>query len=151
MSDRPLAYTPATYPSPHPVVGIDVTILVSREATGGHEITLQVGGVGAGPPPHSHPWDESFFVVKGGVDFTVDGKSTRAGPGAFFHLPAGTIHAFCICEDGSLMLEVTGAGSRSSSMFRAIGEEMAPGPPKVEDVGRLVGILNRFGADVHTD
>jgi quercetin dioxygenase-like cupin family protein len=151
MPVHPIAVTPSTYPAPHPVVGIDVTVLVSREATGGHEITLQSGGIGAGPPPHSHPWDESFFVVKGAVDFTVEGKTTRATPGAFFHLPAGTVHAFQICEDGSQMMEVTGAGSRSSSMFRAIGEEMAPGKPKPEDVGKLVGILNRFGADVQTD
>ena len=96
MSREPLTLEPRNYPKPHNVVGIDITVLVSREATGGHEITLQTGDKGSGPPPHSHPWDESFYVVRGAVDFTVEGKTTKAGPGTFFHLPAGTVHAFCI-------------------------------------------------------
>lgn len=149
MSTSPLAFDPSNYPEPRRVLGIDVTILVSRAMTGGHEITLQRGDVGAGPPPHSHPWDESFYVVRGAVDFTVEGESTRAVPGAFFHLPAGTVHAFCIRENDTFMMEITGAGSHSSSMFQALSDEMAPGPPGSEDVPKFVEILERFRAKVH--
>ena len=118
MSREPLALEPLDYPKPHNVVGLEITVLVSREATGGHEITLQTGDRGSGPPPHSHPWDESFYVVRGAVDFTVDGKTTKAGPGAFFHLPAGTVHAFRIQENGTSM-------SRNNSIVRC---EIAPTP-----------------------
>lgn len=149
MPGKPFALDARTYPRPHSVVGLDITVLVSRETTGGHEITLQSGHQGSGPPPHSHPWDESFYVVKGAVTFTVGDTSTRAGPGAFFHLPAGTVHAFRIEEDGTAMMEITGAGSRSSSMFRSISEEVAPGQPAPEDVPKLVEILGRYGAKVH--
>ena len=44
MSHEPLTLEPLNYPKPHNVVGIDITVLVSREATGGHEITLQTAG-----------------------------------------------------------------------------------------------------------
>ena len=150
MSHEPLTLEPLNYPKPHNVVGIDITVLVSREATGGHEITLQTGDKGAGPPPHSHPWDESFYVVRGAVDFTVESKTTKAGPGTFFHLPAGTVHAFCIQGNGTRMMEITGAGSQSSSMFRSIAQEVPPGQPKPEDVPKLIEILGRFGAKVHS-
>jgi len=36
------------------------------------------GPEGSGPPPHSHPWDESFFVVKGEIDFGIDDESQTA-------------------------------------------------------------------------
>ena len=150
MTRNPFVFEPQNYPRAHSVVGLDVTVLVSREATGGHEITLQSGDKGSGPPPHSHPWDESFYVVKGVVDFTVEGKTTHAVPGTFFHLPAGTVHAFCIRENGTAMMEITGAGSQSSSMFRSIGQEVAPGQPKPEDVPKLIEILGRFGAKIHS-
>src|SRR5574341_1726534 len=150
MTRNPFILEPPNYPRAHSVVGVDVIVLVSREATGGHEITLQSGDKGSGPPPHSHPWDESFYVVKGAVDFTVNGKTTKAVPGTFFHLPAGTVHAFCIQEDGTAMMEITGAGSQSSSMFRSIAEEVAPGQPKPDGVPKLIEILGRFGAKIHS-
>ena len=151
MSCEPYNFDSLNYPKPHSVVGIDVAVLVSREATGGHEITLQTGEEGSGPPPHSHPWDESFYIVKGRVDFTVGNKTTKAVAGAFFHLPAGTVHGFRVEQNGTVMMEITGAGSQSSSMFRSISEEVAPGQPKPEDVPKLVEILSRFGANVHSE
>jgi hypothetical protein len=41
--------------------------------TGSYEIFRQAGPEGAGPPPHSHPWEEAFYVIAGQVTFGVDG------------------------------------------------------------------------------
>ena len=149
MSSEAFVYERPDYPRPHSVVGVDVTVLLSRDITDGHEITSQVGQKGSGPPPHSHPWDESFYVVSGAVEFVVNGKPTYATSGAFFHLPAGTVHGFTIQEDGTVMMEITGAGSQSSAMFQSISEEVEPGQPTPDDVPKLVEILGRYGADVH--
>ena len=53
----------------HPlnVVGEQLTVLASGAQTGGYEIFRQVGPEGSGPPPHTHPWDESFYVVRGEI------------------------------------------------------------------------------------
>jgi len=48
-----------------------ITILASSRETGGYEIFLQKGLEGSGPHPHSHPWDESFYVTKGEIDFGI--------------------------------------------------------------------------------
>ena len=146
MSKQAFDIGPQNYPEPHSVVGVDVMVLASKEATGGYEITLQIGNEGSGPPPHAHPWDESFFVVKGEVDFTYEDKTSRAVAGTFFHLPAGTVHGFRICEDGTTMMEITGEGSQSIAMFKSISEEVAPGIPQSTDVPKIVEILGRFGA-----
>jgi quercetin dioxygenase-like cupin family protein len=44
-----------------------VTVLASNAATQSYGITLQQGEEGPGPPPHSHDWDEAFYVLKGEI------------------------------------------------------------------------------------
>jgi hypothetical protein len=65
MAVRPFIVAPEDYAPALDIVGEHVTVLASGEATEGYEIFLQRGPEGNGPPPHSHPWDESFYVVKG--------------------------------------------------------------------------------------
>ena len=47
------------------VVGEQITVLASGDRTGSYEVFHQIGPEGSGPPPHSHPWDEAFYVVAG--------------------------------------------------------------------------------------
>jgi quercetin dioxygenase-like cupin family protein len=47
------------------IVGEKLTVLASGAQTGSYEIFRQVGPEGSGPPPHTHPWDESFYVIDG--------------------------------------------------------------------------------------
>jgi len=59
--------TPETTPTPLNVVGEHITLLAPGSRTGSYEIFRQAGPEGSGPPPHFHPWDESFYVVKGEI------------------------------------------------------------------------------------
>jgi hypothetical protein len=60
---EPFIVAPEDYADSLDIVGEHVTVLASGERTQGYEIFLQRGPEGSGPPPHSHPWDESFFVM----------------------------------------------------------------------------------------
>ena len=102
----------------------------------------------AGPPLHSHPWDECFFVLSGEVEFSFVERTVQALPGTVFHLPAGTPHGFMIKENGTTMLEFTGQGSKSTQMFTSVDSEVAPGAPTAADVPKLIDILARYGAVV---
>jgi quercetin dioxygenase-like cupin family protein len=73
--------TPATRPAPLNVVGEQITVLAPGSRTGGYEIFRQAGPEGSGPPPHCHPWDESFYVVRGNIAFGIGGKDMIAEPG----------------------------------------------------------------------
>jgi quercetin dioxygenase-like cupin family protein len=128
------------------VVGVRVTVLVSDAMSHTQQITLQSGDKGAGPPPHSHDWDESFYVTKGRVDFTCGGQTTTCLPGTLVHVPAGTIHAFSFGPDGGEMLEVTGTGSKAVQMFSALDREIPPGPV---DVPKVVQVAGMYGLAVH--
>ena len=148
MRNEAYVLTPATYPSPLSVVGVDVTVLAAADVTGGYEVTMQKGNAGSGPPLHSHPWDECFFVLSGEVEFNIDRRQVQAMPGTMFHLPAGTPHGFTIKVNGTTMLEFTGQGSQSTQMFTSVNNEVAPGLPTAADVPKLIDILARYGAAV---
>ena len=47
------------------VVGEHVTVLASGAQPGSYEVFHQRGAEGSGPPPHSQPWDEAFYVTRG--------------------------------------------------------------------------------------
>src|SRR5580704_9279407 len=99
--------TPATAPDPLNVVGEKITVLASGAQTGSYEIFHQTGPEGSGPPPHSHPWDEAFYVIRGQIAFGLDGRAMVATPGTLVHLPAGTTHWFRFGSGGGEMLSVT--------------------------------------------
>ena len=145
MNAKAFVVTPKEYPQPLNVVGELITVLASGAATQGYEIFLQQGPEGSGPPPHSHPWDESFYVVKGEVEFGVDDERHVAAAGTLVHLPAGTTHWFRIRKGGCEMISMT-ARLGASEMFTDIHREISPEQPSVE---QLVGVITRHGVTVH--
>jgi quercetin dioxygenase-like cupin family protein len=126
------------------VVGEKITVLASKEGTHGYEIFFQDGGRGTGPPPHSHDWDESFFVLKGTIRFGFDGTEMVATPGTLVHLPAGTVHWFQFASDHGQMLSITGTGSGAAAFFTQVDAEVSDG----SDIDGLRRIADEHGLDV---
>jgi quercetin dioxygenase-like cupin family protein len=141
MAAKPFIVGPTTYAPTLDIVGEQVTVLASGEATEGYEIFLQRGPEGSGPPPHSHPWDESFYVVRGEVDFGIGAETATAAPGTLVHLPAGTEHWFRFGRGGGEMISMT-SRLGASRMFTDMAREIAPVNP---DVGKLAEVGARHG------
>jgi quercetin dioxygenase-like cupin family protein len=144
MNDRPLVVTPADYPRAMRVVGEEITLLASGSGSTAYEIFMQHGPQGSGPPPHSHPWDEAFFVTEGEVEFGYGDQTQLARPGTLVHLPAGTMHWFRFGKDGGKMISVTSRVG-ASRMFADFDREIAPEKP---DLAALVKIGERHGLTV---
>ena len=142
MKPEPFVVSPKTYETALNVLGVNVTVLASIVQTQGYEITLQLGGEGVGLPLHRHTWDESFFVLRGSVEFSIDGKVGRCDPGTLVHLPAGTVHGYSFGAGGGETFEITGEGGNATRMFAHVSREVSPGPP---DVPALTALLQRDG------
>ena len=127
------------------VLGTQVTVLASNAATQGYGITLQQGAEGTGPPPHSHDWDESFYVLKGEIEFLCDGKTHICTPGTLVHTPRGTVHGFRYGRGGGQMLEITGENALAAQMFTAVNNEIPAGTP---DIQKALEVLRRNGVTV---
>jgi quercetin dioxygenase-like cupin family protein len=144
MAVKPFIVAPKDYAPALNIVGEHVTVLASGEATEGYEIFLQRGPEGSGPPPHSHPWDESFFVVQGQIDFGIGAESKTALPGTLVHLPAGIVHWFRFGKDGGEMISMT-SRLGASKLFTDLAREVAPVNP---DLGKLAEVGARHGLKV---
>ena len=145
MQIQPFVVTPKDYARSLDVVGEKITVLASKTATHGYEIFRQEGDEGTGPPPHSHNWDESFYVVNGTVEISYPGRTVTASPGTLVHLPAGTVHSFRFGAGGGQMISVTGQGGLASQLFTDIDKEIPPGPP---DIAKLIVVAQQNGVTV---
>jgi quercetin dioxygenase-like cupin family protein len=136
MSAKPFVVTPADYAGALDVVGEQITVLASAHVTGGYEVFLQRGPEGSGPPPHTHPWDESFFVIKGEIDFGIGAETTTALAGTLVHLPAGITHWFRFGKGGGEMLSMT-SKLGASELFADMAREVDPVRPDLDDLARV--------------
>ena len=145
MKTQAFVVTPNDYDPPLNVLGMKVTVLASNTATQAYEITRQQGEEGMGPPPHSHAWDESFYVLAGEVEFTCSGRTVVCPPGTLVHVPAGMVHSFRYLVDGCDVLELSGQGGMATQVFKTISREIPSGPLEIP---RLLEVLTRTGVSV---
>ena len=114
--------------TPFDIVGEQITLLASGAKTGSYEIFHQAGPEGSGPPPHSHPWDEAFYVIEGRGTITVDGVVHAVGPTDLVFAPSPLDHALQAAADSRLVV----------IYFRAPGRKSAR-PGIVATVGQPAG------------
>ena len=145
MKVKHFVLTPDQHEPALNVVGTQFTILASNAMTQSYGITLQRGDEGTGPPPHSHDWDESFYVLNGEIEFLCEGTTYMCMPGTLVHVPRGTVHGFRYGRGGGQMLEITGQGALAAQMFTAVSDQIPTGPP---DVQKVLEVLKRHGVTV---
>src|SRR5579864_1831608 len=77
-----------------------------------------------GPPPHEHPWDECYYVVKGEVRFSLDGREHLLGEGDFVYAPAGALHGFSGASESPARMLIFDAPAHSEGFFRDAAREV---------------------------
>ena len=91
-----------------------MVIRIHGHDTGGVVSAVESHDVpGGGPPPHIHSReDETFQVLEGEYEFTVDGKSLVAKKGTTIFAPRGIPHTYRYLGQtpGRLMCVITPAG-----------------------------------------
>lgn len=145
MKNQHSVLTPERHAPALNVVGTQVTVLVANSATQSYGITLQQGEEGTGPPPHSHDWEESFYVLKGKIEFLCDEQTYVCVQGTLVNVPRGTVHGFRYGAGGGQMLEITGQGALAAQMFTAVDNAIPAGPL---DIPKLLEVLRSNGVTV---
>ncbi len=136
MTARQLVIGSAEGPR-HQVVGDSMRVLAEAADTGGaFEVFEMTGPRDSGPPPHAHPWTESYSVIEGTIDILIGDQTLSGTPGCFFQIPAGTFHSYRITSDMARVLIVT-SPSGAADFFREIDSET--------DMAKMIGIAMRHG------
>jgi quercetin dioxygenase-like cupin family protein len=96
-------------------------ILVSGEESGGAVTVMRMTApAGTGSPPHSHPGDESLYVLDGEVDIHIGDRVVAAKPGSMFFFPAGTKEWFEAKTQATVLVTYSPGGI--DKFFAEVGE-----------------------------
>jgi quercetin dioxygenase-like cupin family protein len=126
------------------VLGAQVRFLCEGHSTHGAwsmmEVTLPQG---AGPPPHTHEWDEAYFVTDGDILFTVGERQFCASAGDFVYTPGGVVHGFRGKSNQPARALIFDAPAHAGNFFKRVDQEVKELPrdlPKVLGIGEETGI-----------
>jgi len=79
----------------NPITGVAIKMFVDRSFGAIHQSLFLIQYLpGAKIDPHDHTFEESYFIVSGGVRATADGQTYDLGPGDVIWTGVGCIHSF---------------------------------------------------------
>lgn len=129
---------------PLQVLGTQVRFLCEGHSTHNAwslmEVTLPQD---AGPPLHTHHWDEAYFVVEGDVQFSVGDQRFTASAGDFVYTPGGVVHGFRGASQRPAHVLIFDAPAHAGAFFKRVDREVKELPgdlPKVLAIGEDSGI-----------
>lgn len=127
------------------VAGVPVKLLLSAAETGGQFSLFEIVCPPAeGVPPHTHTCeDETFHVLSGLVEFTIDAEQHILGPGTTAFAPRGIPHAFRNIGASEARILVTATPGGLERFFQACHEQMPTDAPFNPD--RFIEIAAQHG------
>ena len=122
-----------------------ITLLVPAKATAGrYSIWEDIVPPLAGPPPHSHPDEEIFYVVDGSFEFMLHDPANPipATTGAVIKIPGNALHTFRNIGTTAGKLLTCAMPGKLEDYFRAVGKPVRsahdiPDLTKVPDFATL--------------
>jgi len=119
----------------HYVLGETLRPMLTNAMGSAVEIFDTKGPADAGPPPHTHAWEEIYVVLSGELDVTVAGKTTRLTPGGYAHVPSGTPHSYQNVTEAHFLTIVT--KGNAAKFFKQVSTEVEMNPPDIQGVLRV--------------
>ncbi|GAB4028798.1 cupin domain-containing protein [Spirosoma koreense] len=102
-----------------------ITLLVPSQATAGkYSVWEETVPPLAGPPPHSHPDEEVFYVLDGSFEFFLHDLSQpiQATTGAAIHIPSQALHTYRNRGTTAGKLLTMATPGKLEAYFRAVGK-----------------------------
>jgi quercetin dioxygenase-like cupin family protein len=96
-------------------------VLVAGDETDGRETVMRMTApAGTGAPPHTHPGEETLYVLDGEVNVHIGDDVVAARPGSVFYFPAGTREFFEAVTDATVLAIYSPGGI--DKFFVEVGE-----------------------------
>ena len=133
-------------------VGDKYVMLATGDQTGGAyclaEATVPPGG---GPPPHYHTREEeSFYVLEGEINFTVEKQTIIGTAGTFVQVPRRTPHSFKNNSGTPARMLIQCSPSGFDKFMAEFATELsspdaAPLPASHDEVEKLLRLAPEYG------
>lgn len=119
----------------HYVLGETLRPMLTNAMGSAVEIFDTRGPADAGPPLHTHAWEEIYVVLEGELDVTVAGKTSRLRAGGYAHVPANTPHGYRNVTEAHFLTIVT--KGNAAKFFKQVSTEVEMSPPDIAGVLRV--------------
>lgn len=137
------------------MLGDILTIILSKNETNGtYSILESKVYLGGGPSPHLQTREfEGFYILKGELDFIIDGKQVTTKAGTVINIPPRVIHSFKNNTDTIVRVLVIIAPAGLEKMFE-VGTEVSdinitkPSKTSIEEKKRLLEISKKYGIEI---
>jgi quercetin dioxygenase-like cupin family protein len=125
------------------VLDQQVRVLASRDETNGaYEMFEITGPASSGPPPHAHPWTETFLVLEGDVVVQISGTDLKLSAGDTATVPYMATHTFVLASGSARLLSVTD-GIGAGRFFEDLHINAHVGAPTPENLGLVIEVAKR--------
>jgi quercetin dioxygenase-like cupin family protein len=95
------------------------------------------GPANAGPPPHTHAWDEFYVVLAGELEVRLDGGPPQIlRQSAAVHIPAGTVHSYRNVGADTHFLTIVTKGN-ADKFFHDVAANVEMNPPNIPEIVRV--------------
>lgn len=127
-------------------------VMVSGEETDGKQTVMRMTApAGTGAPPHTHPGEETLYVLDGEISVHIGDDVVAAKPGAVFSFPAGTREYFEAVTDATVLTIYTPGGI--DKFFVEVGEPalsrtLPPPSDEPPDFEKIVRVAAQYGMDI---
>jgi len=82
---------------------------------------------GNGAPLHSHPWEETFYILEGALDIQIGKRTFAANAGSTVYFPENAVHAFKVISETARILVIM--PGYADGFYREVGEKVTTLPP----------------------
>jgi quercetin dioxygenase-like cupin family protein len=123
-----------------------------ESTNGAFGLVEQLIPAGFASPYHVHHLeDEAFYVLEGSAAFVLDGKWTKAGPGAYVFGPRAVPHGFEIEGSGPARILILCAPAGFENFVIEMSEPAAAPvlpPPSEPDMAKLIALAAKYRIDI---
>lgn len=132
MTETPNTPTPE---QAHYVLGETLRPMLTNAMGSAVEIFDTKGPANAGPPLHTHAWEEIYVVLEGELEVTVGDKTSLLRAGGYAHVPANTPHGYRNVTEAHFLTIVT--RGNAAKFFKQVSTEVEMSPPDLAGVLRV--------------
>ncbi len=126
------------------------------ETDGRHALIKILVEKGAEPPAHTHTReDESYFILKGSIEYTIGGDKLTVKEGEYVYLPKDVPHSFTILsERAEVLMYISPAGldqwfwDNSTPAPDGKSLPVPQGPPPADVIKHFVTSLQAYGVQM---
>ncbi len=136
--------------------GVFNFLSMGHETEGRHSLMRIIVNRGAEPPAHTHSReDESYYILKGSIRYTIGEDVITVHAGEYVYLPKGVPHKFeLLSEQAEVLMWISPAGLEQwfwdNSAPAPDGNQlpMPQGPPPAHVIDHFVNSLREYGVEM---